>query len=229
MFRKFSRDSVTLPAKDAIHVYIGIVIFPLLVAKICIARFFKKFYKSLSLYGMLSLISVYLVTSISAGYYVSYTINSQYVVLAENGKSVKVSVNLGRKVIQQKCSACHSLERVFAYAKTKDDWQNYILRMRAKDPAILTDREATQVLGYLIKNLGINETTLDIQLGIKIILEKCHKCHTIERIFTARKTAEEWTQTIELMRSFDPYLLNDREARQINNYAAKILSRQKSE
>lgn len=225
MFQKLTRNTITLPAKDAIHAYIGIAIFPLIIVKICIARFFKKFYKSLPVYGMITLVAVCLATTLSAGYYILYTIDSQYIVLSEKGKLIKVNVNLGRKVVQQKCSLCHSLERVFAYAKTNEDWQNYISRMRAKDPAILDDKEAFQALGYLIKNLGIDGAKMDIQLGMRIILEKCHKCHTVERVFTSKKTQAEWVQTIGLMRSFDPNLLNDREARQVNYYLSNVLAK----
>ncbi|KAB2833583.1 MAG: hypothetical protein F9K48_08080 [Candidatus Brocadia sp.] len=99
-------------------------------------------------------------------------------------------------------------------------------RMRAKDPAVMNDQEALGALGYLVKNLGIDETKMDIQVGMRIILEKCHKCHTIERIFTSKKTRGEWAKTVELMRSFDPFLLNDFEARQVNYYLGKVLALQ---
>ncbi len=101
--------------------------------------------------------------------------------------------------------------------------------MREKDPAILSDPEALEAVGYLVKNLGIDDTKMDVQLGMKIILEKCHKCHTLERIFTFKKTQAEWAQTVELMRSFDPHLLNNSEARQVNYYLSKILAKQKPE
>ncbi|MDO8094907.1 MAG: hypothetical protein Q6360_15620, partial [Candidatus Brocadiales bacterium] len=73
-------------------------------------------------------------------------------------------------------------------------------------------------------NLGIDDTKMDVQIGMKIILGKCHKCHTIERIFTSKKTSADWIKTIELMRSFDPNLLNDSEARQVNYYLDKVLA-----
>ncbi|MDO8094820.1 MAG: hypothetical protein Q6360_15180, partial [Candidatus Brocadiales bacterium] len=73
-------------------------------------------------------------------------------------------------------------------------------------------------------NLGIDDTKMDVQIGMKIILEKCHKCHTLERIFTSKKTLPDWAKTVELMRSFDPYLLNDSEARQVNYYFDKVLA-----
>ena len=59
MFKKLEGFNV-LPPKAVIHAYIGIAIFPLIIVKICIVRLYKKFYKSLPIYGMLVLIAVYI-------------------------------------------------------------------------------------------------------------------------------------------------------------------------
>lgn len=222
MFQKLEQLN-GLPPKAAIHAYIGIAIFPLILAKICIVRLYKKFYKSLPIYGMFVLIAVYLQVPLYAGLYIIFAIKSQNIALLEKGRLVRVNVNTGRGIVQQRCSTCHSLERVYAYAKTEAGWRDYVSRMRAKDPSIMSDQEALEALGYLVKNLGIDETRMDLQVGMKIIIEKCHTCHSVERVFTSRKTPEEWVKTIELMRSFDPLLLNDSEARQVNYYVNKVL------
>ncbi len=205
MFQKFTGNSAALSAKDAIHAYLGIAIFPMIVAKICIVRLFKKYYLRLPVYGTIVMVSVFMTVALSAGYFMISTARSQYIILTDKGRLVKVNVNADA------------------------GWRDYVSRMRAKDPAILDDLEALEAVGYLVKNYGIDDTRLDVQVGIKIILEKCHKCHTIERVFTFKKTQAEWAQTIELMRSFDPHLLNDSESRQVNHYLGKILARPKPE
>lgn len=227
MLQMLSRNSVSLSAKDAIHAYIGVVILSLLIIKICIVRLFKKYHQRLALYGITIIIAVFVTVMMSAGYYTLFLLRSQYIILSENGRLVKININAGRKVVHQKCTSCHSLERVFAYVKTEAGWRDYVTRMRAKDPVILSDQESLQAVGYLVKNLGMDDAKMDIQTGMKIILEKCHKCHTLERVFTFKKTQGEWAQTIEKMRSFDPYLLNDSETRQVNYYLTRILAKQK--
>lgn len=226
MFQKFTNPSLTFSAKDAIHAYIGTIIFPLAVIKICIVRFFKKYYQRLPFYGMVMVIAVYLAAVLSAGYYTLSTTGGQYIIMIDKGTPVKINTGRGRLVVQQKCSGCHSLERVFAYVKTESGWRDYVSRMREKEPSLLNDDEYLQAVGYLVKNLGIDETKMDAQVGMKIILEKCHKCHTLERVFTFKKTPEEWEQTVALMRSFDPFLLNDSEARQVNHCLEQIFVRQ---
>ena len=225
MVKKLTRITTSLSAQDAIHAYLGITIFFLIIAKICIVKLYGKFYNRLPVYGMVAMLAVYLTVALNAGHYIIATLRNQYVFVSENGRLVKINVNVGRRVVQQKCSTCHSLERVYAYAKTEAGWRDYVSRMRAKDPVILNDAETLLALGYLIKNLGIDETKMDIQVGMKIVLEKCHKCHTVERVFTSKKTQAEWVKTIELMRSFDPNLLNDSEARQVNYYLDTVLAR----
>ncbi|KKO21234.1 MAG: hypothetical protein DCC43_11235 [Candidatus Brocadia sp.] len=224
MFQKLEGLSV-LPPKAAIHAYIGIAILPLIIIKIGIARFYKKFYKSLPVYGVILMIAVFLQIPLHAGLYLISTIRSQYIALSDKGRLVRVNIRIGREIVRQKCVICHSLERVYAHVKSEADWRDYVARMRAKDPAFMNDREALNALGYLVKNLGIDETKMDIQVGMRIILEKCHTCHTIERVFTARKTPAEWVKTVELMRSFDPLLLNDFEVRQVNYYLREVLAR----
>jgi len=224
MLKKLTSSYTTLTPVNAIHAYIGITIFPLIIAKISIVRLFKQYYQRLSIYGIIIIILTYMTVTLSAGYFTLTTVGSQYTLLYDKGTPVKVNINMGHKVIQQRCSTCHSLERVYASVKTENDWRNYITRIRTKEPAILNDQEALQVLGYLVKNLGIDDTKMDVQIGMKIILGKCHRCHTIERIFTSKKTSADWIKTIELMRSFDPNLLNDSEARQVNYYLDKVLA-----
>lgn len=225
MFQKSGEFGV-LPPMAAIHAYIGIAIFPLVIIKICIVRLYKKFYKNLPIYGIMIVFAAYLQVPLHAGFSVISAFKSQYAAILEKGRLVWADVNIGRRIVQQKCSTCHSLERVYAYVKTEADWRDYVSRMRAKDPAIMNDQEAVDALGYLVKNLGIDATKMDIQVGMRIILQKCHTCHTLERVFNARKTPAEWTKTIELMRSFDPVLLNDSEASQVNYYLSKVLAKQ---
>ncbi len=65
-----------LPPKAVIHAYIGIAIFPLIVIKIGIVRFYKKFYNRLPFYGMILLIAVYLQVPLYAGLYIISAIKS---------------------------------------------------------------------------------------------------------------------------------------------------------
>lgn len=75
MFQKLEGFTM-LPPKAVIHAYIGIAIFPLIVIKIGIVRFYKKFYNRLPFYGMILLIAVYLQVPLYAGLYIISAIKS---------------------------------------------------------------------------------------------------------------------------------------------------------
>lgn len=84
MFHKLDEFAL-LQSKDAIHAYIGIAIFPLIIVKICITRFYKKFYKSLPVYGIAILVAVYLQVPLYAGLYIFSAVKSQYVGVSDKG------------------------------------------------------------------------------------------------------------------------------------------------
>ncbi|MCF6158866.1 MAG: hypothetical protein E3K32_09910 [wastewater metagenome] len=68
MFKKLSGINY-LPPKGTIHAYIGSSIFLLIIIKICINRFFKKFYNRLPMYGVLILFAVYFQVALYAALY----------------------------------------------------------------------------------------------------------------------------------------------------------------
>ncbi len=175
------------------------------------------------------MIAVYMTVAMSAGSYMIFLAGSRYIVVSHKGVPVSVNITAGRKVINKKCVKCHSLERVYSHNKTEADWKEYVSIMRAKDPDNMSELEELQVVGYLIRNLGIDDTKMDLSLGLKIILSKCDKCHPIERVFKSRKTGDEWTKTVEKMRSFDPNLLKTSEARHVNYYLGTVLAKQGKE
>ena len=93
MFQKLTINSTALYAKDAIHAYLGIVIFPMIIVKICIVRLFKKYCLRLPIYGMIIMIAVFMTVTLSAGYFMLSTARSQHIVLSDKGKLVRINVS----------------------------------------------------------------------------------------------------------------------------------------
>lgn len=111
MFKKLAGFNM-LPPKATIHSYIGISIFSLLLIKICINRFFKKFYSRLSVYGAMLLIAVYLQIPLYAGLYVYSAIKSKFVSVAGQGTVQSKS---------ETCTISQSTSSVPSYKKWDDD------------------------------------------------------------------------------------------------------------
>lgn len=165
MFKKFSEFNL-LPPKATIHAYIGISIFVMIVIKICIVRFYRKFYSSLPIYGVLIIIAVYLQIPLYAGYSIFSAIKDKYTILSGKERLVWTQVPVSKKTIQQKSAINSSQEKSFFYTKTEAKWQDqdYVSHMHAKDPKILDTSEALPTAGYFIGNLGMNDKKIEAQI-----------------------------------------------------------------
>lgn len=64
-----------------------------------------------------------------------------------------------------------------------------------------------------------DRSTLNADLGRGLMEKKCMKCHTLERVFLAVKTEEQWTSTVNEMVMRDPVIHPD-EAAQIIYYVS---------
>jgi cytochrome c5 len=59
----------------------------------------------------------------------------------------------GPELLQDRCTQCHSLDRVTAASKTQAEWEATVARMRDKG-AELTDEEAQILTEYLAETYG---------------------------------------------------------------------------
>jgi len=66
------------------------------------------------------------------------------------------SQDRGLGLVVEKCTSCHSLERVMQQARTPAAWGNIVAQMRAIG-APLSDSEAVQIVRYLGKNHQITD------------------------------------------------------------------------
>lgn len=68
-----------------------------------------------------------------------------------------------------------------------------------------------------------DRSKLNLDVGRKLLEVKCQKCHTLERVFTAVKTEDKWTKTVNQMVFRDPSIEDD-EAAQIIFYLSNARS-----
>lgn len=63
------------------------------------------------------------------------------------------STTSGAELLQDRCTRCHSLDRVRASSKTQAEWEATVARMRGKG-AELTDAEAQVLIEHLAETYG---------------------------------------------------------------------------
>ena len=123
---------------------------------------------------------------------------------------------------EEKCSKCHTLERIFAEPKTEDEWRICINRMIQKNRLWITEEEGLQIgseiLGArtdIIASSPQRKKYGDAQL---LFVDRCTKCHTVSRIFSKNKTKEEWKETVLRMRDNAPELFLEEDIPIITDY-----------
>ena len=135
-----------------IHVVLALILIPILIVKILIARFFKRLYPNLVLIGLLIFFLSFAMVGITAGYIFLQSPDKPETlkeVVSEPGKKVKQE--RGGDILKKKCTICHTLERVNKAKKNETQWKATVDKMieYIKNPDHLTEEEKTILINYL--------------------------------------------------------------------------------
>ena len=140
------------------------------------------------------------------------------------------SLDEDRLLFEEKCSRCHTLDRILLSPLDGEDLQHVVNRMQSRSGTDwLSDLEVERVLVYLSE--APRETMPSVALDDgstpeQVFAVRCSACHSLERIFSSLSksadTAEFWSHTISRMRGKAPQWMPESEARQILEYLQSI-------
>ncbi len=126
---------------------------------------------------------------------------------------------------EEKCSKCHTLERVFAEPKTENEWRMCVTRMMGKSPAWITREEGAQIIDEIVhgrRNTIVVTSQPKKYTDIHILfVDRCTRCHNINRILKQNKTKGEWEETVLRMRENAPELFLDEDIPTLTEYLAE--------
>jgi len=106
----------------------------------------------------------------------------------------------GNALINERCTVCHTRDRIDQAQKTPEQWAATVDRMIGYG-ARLSPEERQAVLDYLTSQ-GAAPPAEDMSAaldGNALINERCTVCHTRDRIDQAQKTPEQWAATVDRM------------------------------
>ncbi|MGR3219455.1 MAG: hypothetical protein ACUZ8H_06510 [Candidatus Anammoxibacter sp.] len=126
---------------------------------------------------------------------------------------------------EEKCSKCHTLDRVFTDLKTEKEWRSCITRMMRKNPLWITPEESSQIIEEIFR---VREDVI-VQMPQKknykddrlLFIARCTRCHQVDRILNQNKTRAEWKETVLRMRDNAPELFFRGDIPVIANYLAE--------
>lgn len=113
----------------------------------------------------------------------------------------------GKKLYEQTCASCHTLERSLGRQADKAGWESTIKKMIASG-AKLDASQSGQILGYLSAKSAF-ET-------------KCNTCHDLQRPLAAIKNPEQWQATVTRMAAMKSGQLTDADAGAITLYLSLV-------
>ncbi|MDU9050723.1 MAG: hypothetical protein Q3M30_17890 [Candidatus Electrothrix sp. Rat3] len=222
-----------LPARAMIHVILALLLVPLIMIKVVIARRHAQLGTKLIMLGLAIFGLSFGLTGITAGYYALHRSDYQYAVLSDVDDEI-LNVEIGQKITNRKCSKCHSLERIYQSYKSDIAWTHTIHKMAELDYPNITNFDVKQIVGYLVqqqqKRQGEEKDKLRMEIGRSLVSQKCSICHNLDRIFGAEKGQQEWSETVGRMTKTngDSDFLSDQEAEDIIYFLTHIRQQEKN-
>jgi len=216
MIRKVAGFQEELTARGVVHIVLALALVPLLLTKILVVRRLPQLSEKLPMLGLAIFVFSFALTGITAGYYFLHRTNITYTTLSAQDNDV-LNIELGKAIMNKKCSKCHSLERVYRAYKSDDSWAGTVNKMALLDSPNITTFDMKQVLNYLVEQQkerqAKNPAGLENDIGKSLVSRKCSVCHNLDRVFGARKNVKQWTSTVGRMVTTmnDPKFLSEQD------------------
>jgi len=160
MVPRYTGNAPMLSSPIAVHAYMAIILFPLLLIKHYIVRVAKRYYPALPYMGLTILIVAFVVVAVTGiNHFVLWTDVPKMTVQSNGGPRI-VSTAVGRDLLPIKCARCHELRLLYMEKRSEVAWRQTITRMQNYDKALyITDDHIDHIVGYLllerqVKNQG---------------------------------------------------------------------------
>lgn len=101
-----------------------------------------------------------------------------------------------RLLFIDRCTVCHSVNRILLADKTEEEWEETVTRMRDNAPDLFLDEDLPVIIEYLAERGNIMRD----DVAAEKIVDKCLICHDAGRIFLEHKSRREWEETVTAMR-----------------------------
>lgn len=193
--------------RTLLHISLALLVIPLLGFKILIIRRFRRFEKQVPGLGLAVFLSLFLLNSMTAGYYFLHQTDIIKSSVSEEDAGV-LDERKGQELVAEKCGKCHTLERVFKALKTDQGWKETVQRMVSFDSSNISNSQSRQILNYLIsqqkrrEKLAAEAAGMRKKIGKNLIKQKCSHCHGLERIYMVRTSPDGWGKIIKNMAEY---------------------------
>lgn len=202
MIKKTGAYQQELSSRAIMHISMALFLAPALGFKLLIVRRSKRFFAYLPVLGTFIFAAAFALNGLTAGYYFLH----QSSITDESFSDIDDTLRderLGWRLLDQKCSKCHSLERILTANKSKEGWVKTVIRMAEKDAPHIRPFQARQIVRYLSSPHDADRSSADPAPEAKtaeaLVKTKCAKCHDLSRVYQAKKDLAAWRKTVDQM------------------------------
>jgi hypothetical protein len=191
-----------LPLRPMLHILIAMVLAPLLLVKVVIARYYKSFTTALVPLGVTIFTLGFVLIALTAGPFLLRRAAVKDVSLQTiQMGAARIDLETAEALTQKRCSRCHALDRVLGARKDAHGWLGTIDRMRALPGSGISEPDAKIILSYLISEASIDSSNTEGELAVgkALVDSHCNRCHTLDRVYQSKKSPAEWRATVTRM------------------------------
>jgi len=115
----------------------------------------------------------------------------------------------GKKLLEERCVSCHSLEPVVSLRQSQDAWKELVVKMRGYG-AQLDDKEVDVATEYLTKHFGPKTSAAaakpdspEEKTAKRLIDGICSSCHDGGLVRSTNATKAQWLDIVMRMNGLD--------------------------
>ena len=205
MVARMREAGSSAPSTTMIHVTLALVLSPLIFVKALIARYYKAWHSLLMPIGLMIFVLSFVLIGVTAGPALAHKKDMQTVSLdAIDMPPTAIDMKLAAGLMENRCSRCHTLDRVAGSRKDARGWLSTVDRMRAFPDSGISDEDSRIIVSYLVSRMvpkGSSAATT-MEVARALVDQRCSRCHSLDRVYKTAKTPEEWGATVARMISF---------------------------
>jgi ferredoxin-NADP reductase len=202
MLLRLKDVSDELSLRSMLHILIAMVLAPLFLVKVLVARYYKTYTAVLVPLGVTIFTLGFVLIASTAGPYLLRRATIKNISLdAVDMGAARIDLSASESLMERRCSRCHNLERIAGARKDARGWLATINRMRALPGSGISEPDARTILSYLISENSIDSSNTQgvLAVGRGLVDTHCNRCHALDRAYQSIKTPAEWNATVTRM------------------------------
>jgi ferredoxin-NADP reductase len=187
---------------NTVHLTLAMVLSPLIFVKVLIARYYKTYYSLLMPVGLAIFVLSFVLIGVTAAPSLAHHARTQTVSLASiDLPPVSMDIDAAAKRMEDRCSKCHTLDRVIGAHKDARGWLATVNTMRALPHSGISEEDSRIIVSYLASQMGPKGSVegVNLEVGRAIVDRRCGRCHSLDRVYKTAETADEWRVTVDRM------------------------------